>query len=141
MRHRPTKQGHWNHMPVCPHYQHSKLTTYPAVSQCAHSVSIVCPSVWSDRCGSHYWCMGMCMWWLCFFLLCAELPVTLMVPLVPVITASQVSIMVIEQVQTASLFPENLRTKTAVPSTPGQKMEALTHSKAKDGRAGPPLLN
>lgn len=44
-----------------------------------------------------------------------------MVPLVPVITASQVSVMVIEQVQTASLFPENFRTKTAVPSTPGQK--------------------
>lgn len=41
-----------------------------------------------------------------------------MVPLVPVITASQLSLEVTEQVHTASLFPENLRTITVVPSTP-----------------------
>lgn len=45
-----------------------------------------------------------------------------MVPLLPVITASQLSLEVTEHVHTASLFPENLRTKTVVPSTPGLKM-------------------
>lgn len=48
-----------------------------------------------------------------------------MVPLVPVITASQAKFEVTEHVHTASLFLENLRTKTVVPSTPRTKMEVL----------------
>lgn len=51
--------------------------------------------------------------------------VTLMVPLVPVITASQAKFEVTEHVHTASLFLENLRTKTVVPSTPRTKMEVF----------------
>lgn len=45
-----------------------------------------------------------------------------MVPLVPVMTASQLSLEVTEQVHTAILFLENLRTITVVPSTPRTKI-------------------
>lgn len=52
---------------------------------------------------------------------------TLMVPLVPVMTASQLSPEVTEQVHTASLFPENLRTITVVPSTPEMKIGGVSN--------------